>query len=1288
MDYVHSSSPDPLNDSPTYHSSQKIRRSAYSTRTFPLKGSSPTKQTFELDVGNQSSPQRLIVTVEADTHSTSQAYERGVGTQSSPSRRALKTRERTITTTVPLKGLSDSEDEGQNTTTPTRARGRPRKLNGTPAQSKAGRKTPPARNNSRSRRSIGDLVDGDDEEDMDFQIGRNIEVRRGKGRSRSRSLKNASRKSLSELSNTGEALTVSSSAPRRGRGRPRKSHSPTKPLSLDDEGPSMGIDGMESGATDENLSNKPQKVLGKPSPSPQSQKIYDVALESAYPESPGEESGAGLLLHPAAEDVDDSANLTVDDVIEVDDEEDELGDLREFDTILESEEFSMISVDSVPSLRQHLSSPANQEDIAPPRSVSKSLEALKATEAYNDSFSDIPNMILEAATPVRPRRHDLLAAPAIEDNSFSSVPPQILEAATPGWKNHISKFKSTAQVVDDSFSSVALDILEAAIPGRVLLKDAPASRNQFESSQFKLDVPEVRSAKKDDSAFLKEQHDLVQTQRVDNYFEHENSRRPITTALSTTNTRLLTPDETPSPSEGSSQNPSESKGNVYFEHNEIHKADMGTNGQEVSMMHSYLPSSPPTLSQALQRNGRTQISSNIQTPFAAFSSPSLPSPKVAVDNRDTSTSRLDTRPELAPAARAGHALQQSVLVPSSPRDRSNSLGSPFKSPVSERRSSVSYPYLPSPSQEQMGRSEPRLNHDYQNESPNDPFNEEQQAQISSLQVVVSDHVQPSSSHSKTKIKNSRFSSVRSADVSTMSGSAMSWQPEQEIMISIDRNPKQSTSDISEVLKRKWQQERAAVSSQVEIANSADVVVLGSDASSAIEANDDDEGLQLLLETINSPSPAKQRQEYSDEPVEGPRRSKIPSPWRKNGKSVVYNDEIDKGELPLHQRQAVLTTSHINQHVAEPIARQRQEETPILSDEVQDVDLSGYQIPQKSNFKPRPRQSGNLDFAALLSPIKPLPVLSGGQTRSQPKFDAFISRTTVTSSEQNHMLDEGEHSISFAPIPQKAGFNPSPRKLSNSGLFNIPVQPRLFTPSTEEDSATIITERTPLVLKQTQALNRVTTLAQEGPSSPSFSEASIDFIPASDSNSHNQENTPFNQKSRTLQWTQSLHLATKIIQTPIPCKHASPTKSCFRTPSVGLPQNVNQSPSKNVVFVSSSPQMPSPSPEETLSATTWSKKHWLLLDSILISHQPSASEGGQEIIGEEGKRRRRNSTRVISKLLGRKVSSQGAEMRFEQWHLEAVDEFREKVPGWEEKVIAMRAFALLVGAERRSLKGRC
>lgn len=69
--------------------------------------------------------------------------------------------------------------------------------------------------------------------------------------------------------------------------------------------------------------------------------------------------------------------------------------------------------------------------------------------------------------------------------------------------------------------------------------------------------------------------------------------------------------------------------------------------------------------------------------------------------------------------------------------------------------------------------------------------------------------------------------------------------------------------------------------------------------------------------------------------------------------------------------------------------------------------------------------------------------------------------------------------------------------------------------------------------------------------------------------------------------------------------------------------------------------------------------------------------------DAGTSRRRNSTRVISRLLGKTVRSQGESMVLEQWHLEAVDEFRREVPGWEEKIIAMRLFSLILTAERRA-----
>ncbi|RYO93190.1 hypothetical protein DL766_003336 [Monosporascus sp. MC13-8B] len=102
---------------------------------------SPRKRTFELDVGDERSPQRIYVTVEAG--GGEEAAKRGVKRKlfppSSPSRTAVIHGEEITTTSVPLRGLTDDEGEGAGAdengdddgATP-RKRPRRRKSNGTP----------------------------------------------------------------------------------------------------------------------------------------------------------------------------------------------------------------------------------------------------------------------------------------------------------------------------------------------------------------------------------------------------------------------------------------------------------------------------------------------------------------------------------------------------------------------------------------------------------------------------------------------------------------------------------------------------------------------------------------------------------------------------------------------------------------------------------------------------------------------------------------------------------------------------------------------------------------------------------------------------------------------------------------------------------------------------------------------------------------------------------------------------------------------------------------------------
>ncbi|KAF9770813.1 hypothetical protein IL306_011571, partial [Fusarium sp. DS 682] len=133
------SSPDPLNDTveqiamPPPSTRRVIRSSQRSSRFSSMGlGTSPRKQTFELEVGDNKAPQKLLVTVETEEPSatTGPSSARRKLFQDSPYLPISRRKEMATTTTVPLKGAIEDDPNA----TP-RKRGRPRKTNGTPLPS-------------------------------------------------------------------------------------------------------------------------------------------------------------------------------------------------------------------------------------------------------------------------------------------------------------------------------------------------------------------------------------------------------------------------------------------------------------------------------------------------------------------------------------------------------------------------------------------------------------------------------------------------------------------------------------------------------------------------------------------------------------------------------------------------------------------------------------------------------------------------------------------------------------------------------------------------------------------------------------------------------------------------------------------------------------------------------------------------------------------------------------------------------------------------------------------------
>ncbi|KAL3428173.1 hypothetical protein PVAG01_01682 [Phlyctema vagabunda] len=1470
MDETLLSSPDPLGDSSIFISPPKPRTS----KARSSLGTSPKKQTFELDVGNELSPQKIRVTVEAGedrdnlfTHHV----DRGA-VSPTPSRRPVGRRERTTTTTIPLKGLSDTENE-QEVATPKRGRGRPRKTPGKPvATKKTGRAGTPVKRGAGRRKSINGFEDEDD----DANTPRSTEDGRKRGRPRSVSAK---RKSIT-------AGDSSISKPnKRGRKKslvPKEVFVPRDEPANDDEqveedapegftelistidrsiptSPSTYSTIRSTTTAADEFIEEPDVILAVFDPqdatprktgwsSPRAadgsrlsssvrrrseHRSLSISSEDSEPNSLGAQSITELSPEHDAESLNVSENN--DQVYQHQEQEED--DLPEFDTIMESEGFSMISVDSVPSLRKHLNSPAFQMDpsaaVAPRH---KSLLSIRE-DAQNDTFSSIPADVFDAATPARSASNQRLLSvqPSQHDDSFSSIPSDILEAATPApapqtknffpvrtnrnsdgdsqmtsttkQKSHGSRLFSYNSNVESSNPSIPSD--------RVGSPEAVGSNHGSHTSQdaatktFKESFSNILSPSLDEepprqdyqSSFAsgsKSQHTIA---------VNGNSPSLIRYSISSaTPVRLPTPDDTPSPVAELAISADNALG-VEIDHI---PQDIGATGQdrtEPMLDHSQMRSSPPSAAprrytSVNELGPRSSLYPDLNVTPLQFSSPSLPPALPVQQPLQFNDLKSSPRPTLSPVARTGRALQD-LVIPSSPRSRAQSLGSPFKSPMERKSSTVSlesqkefefreesrakplprldlerhlfsnhavrqalggYAIENSPSQKSRSSSHSKSPGSSQNE---DPFGNSatRQSRSPSPAERQAYSLEIPTSHRRSDSHNPK------ADLQKISGQiedAMSWQADSSIREGHPTGLHSRPSAVTDY-KRPWRSnqtqqhhsttEHAIDRQQTKQPGSSYDNLPRPDAGNRFNDNsrgttaDNDEDYSLLLETINSSSPhaPQQPEARKSDTTEKPRRSKLPSPWRKNSRRLIYSDELSQLPSPewisakardttRSSELEPLTTKRVIQHsnvISIPqksnfaprvrsagnldlsaLLASPAKDLPILptessgtskyneqpskghhelepsttaenydADEATPTQESFMPIPQKIGFKPRVRSIGNIDLSALLnSPPKKLPTLSShSQTGNNSRQHIALPTSSglssqAQSSESSDAIAESRSSpeMSFAPVPQKVGFKPYVR-----GSGDIAILEKLTTSISKPSTTKERNERSPrswsieqsstatapFALAGSDKLNSGS-IAHDTPevsSSPAFDES-----PGTPSGKENQS-----VYTRTSEWRANVH--------PVfpETGSQSPTKSILRSP---VKQLCQETPGKMVAWVSSSPT-PSEG-AEPLSATEWTRDHWLLLTEILDNWRPSGwtrDPTCPKVPPTTPSKRRRsfNETRVVSKLLGKVVTSQGERMRLEQWHLEAVDEWREEVPGWDEVAIAIRLFSLIIGSERRA-----
>ncbi|KAM3070984.1 hypothetical protein ACMFMG_009891 [Clarireedia jacksonii] len=1428
------SSPDPLNDSLVFRAppSTKRRKTPHSRLSLPTPGSSPRKQIFELDVGDAISPQKIRVTVQAgdsdeeDDHANLRPHNFSSPTPAPIPRRI----ERTTTTTVPLRGLSDTEDNVQYGATPKRGRGRPRKSN-TPVK----RLATPVRGRKRGRKSAGEQVD--DQDTNDYFIG-DTEGETSHKKQRSRSVKGATpKKPTSSKKKTPLETAASSVASKRGRRRPRsklreeirfsdddrngsveepkvtndegllvspkfQGNTPQEDFQLPDSGSRNGVQDIHEDllpeeidlleTIDANPSNPRSTYLTDESTSPipsiegdiviarfhpgeetppttgwSSSRFMDEHETASSPSKPGGETSPYEENARSAEPLPQSNTLSdqdhenydhmkgsdeIDQVMEEshdeafsDDElddaseapprddlsEDEMDDdddddhRPEFDTIMESEGFSLISLDSVPSLRKPLSGPIQEQEQTPalPLQHKGLLSVQDAHNAgENNSFSSIASDVLQAATPgMKAHNPQLLRVQNSRINdSFSSIPPEILEAATPARnlsnkqpllpddssgieddktdeaskkspsKSLVTARKSNSVYNDDSFSTIPPSILEAATPRP--LRKAPLRPSSLAKSKLaSSDAPS--SSQKQPSS----------TRSTESAKKMESLSPPADEAQT----------DPPDPARNSvTESPASRAASQLVED---------------SVVNSQMQSSPPTMAPRgnthtarlhQQRQANPEMT---QTPPVLFSSPSLPppiqpsrqpsrQPSEKPDSATTNTTNTTNAP--SPAEKAGRVLQD-IIIPSSLPRKTNIIRS---NPIEHAKQSL--PRLDH-NEELMPQRSHRRN--WSRTIHNDTFNNSgaSQRRFSTDRNQSFNLTLPSSRHLSNSIN------------ATISPHAVPVRQEDAVdqnspMRRVDKAPDELAAVQSPVKSRaragkgktvsweeKWASERAAVSKQISAADDNKVIVVESEDDNqnpndnndaevgdddeeeeqeeeikqiddkaitrssehaVIEDDVDDEDFGLLLETLNS---SQQEAQLKSDLSDAPRRT--PESPLGSAPRALPEDNPSPRTVP---RQA-------------DGRQQPQSKPPIDGDET--LDLSGWHIPQKSNFEPRPRSTSrrNSDISALLGspPMQGLTDLTNGRERTSSAESASVEpeaahklNTKPSSTELKNTVREQVEP--YIPIPQKVGFQPRPRKAAEQ----IPPSPTPQPTKTSKGIFGLLGARTKTKtdlptpdssssMNQSSQSNKAFAPAPSAPSAPQNHKEN--HHPSSNTKDNNSNNNP------PPKWTQP----TPPLQAPLSVP-PSPTKSILRSPQRPSfhSQPIQLSPSKNVVFASSSPQSSEGSPY--LSPTIWTRDHWLLLDAIVKSWRPE----NQDEDGEGGKYGRRNSTRVISRLLGKWVSLRNANgngkvktedgvvgrerMRLEQWHLEAVDEFRGEVPGWDENVVAKRVFALIVGEERR------
>ncbi|KAK1761474.1 hypothetical protein QBC47DRAFT_291315 [Echria macrotheca] len=1332
------SSPDPLNDSDASQqllsSRQRVTRSQATVRHYSL-GSSPKKQTFELDVGNQISPQKILVTVEAED--AAQFTDRSVNRRLFQSPSVKRSARRTMagasatTTIVPLRGLTDDESNMATDATP-RKRGRPRaatpakttkrKRQGTPSAKKTAAQP---RRNARGSSFLASEASADDQ---------------ATPRPTSRARAGTKRKASSPIKES----SVAGSQPRK-RGRPRKQAALSPELAaLTEQERAMDAeaeDNASMGQVEDNISVAGSRVnenhgdameddiwlatmSEQPTPVPRRSNRTKATVSSNAPAPPPQPAQAAASDRaPSYDPFQDWDALGSGGHSDVESHASgQQNDEERQDTLMASEEFTMISLGSLPSMQASMLASSmmatEPQDLGEETSliIDRALESLRQSQraAQEDAIEqtesgDAPETNLsqpppetrssQPASPQAPNRSPRRANKlqslgrqlAIKSlQSGAAGPPERPQVLDPVESHDTSAY-------DDSFSEIPEEVLIAATPRR--LRQSPTKPREDTS---KTDL----------------QPSIERPSSVNHSNPHSDSNR------------LLTPDETPSPI------PSE-EGDENIEHEKsiIQAAD------------DDIPSSPPIPSGMLPRQDRNPDvrhtrANSTETPADQISAFKSPARALLDQSINLPAPEPQPRPTLSPIVRAGRALQMVTSDPPSPPGRDSVLRSPFRSSV---RSSQS----PAPTPQKAPAPPPPANEapvpaQQRERSWFDPLSQIKSFVVQGAMALspgqrataqMEDPFGPGSANSPVpaSLRNfvsslrggqraARDTSFATEDSAKATGpndeDAMSWQGENYEAEDQPRDAGVSQSSSLRVTHGSPAKEfgvdvHGTLDEQASSHGDTEV-----DPDEELEEPDDEEEREESQELdeeeeeddiwafeAKRPTPGKQKAAAPrSEEVEPPRRNKIPSPWRRAGDRTASQKQSANRFRALSQEDDAEEFSMLSQQV-------RGVEKLLPPVAPRNVDLSAFFSSPAAIPDPSGMAGASFGlFKALDAPV-PKALAENRNPRLQKETPDTESRDTqpfadVTNRQESLLQPRRQQQMPqpklFRPpsratterpaSPAKSGFRretlepSSPTTPERTGFDHVP-QKQNFTPRSRQAANTLLQPRPNSLFGGTQI--------------PLFT-APMSTEPEAE---EEEESTGFVRPLK-----------------PLPSRAQSPSKSCIRSPlkpktpgrvveftsstlsplaqaQVRAERRASASPEKQLSSASDISSITSSASTEDkenqeeedplrvqkLSQTQWTRDHWVRLDELLQARRQGILQFQLQLsrhARDRGVAGRQNRSVESQMLLGKLMRARGREIPVAEWHLDVVNAFRDEVGWWDEVDLVKRVLGLLVGEDLR------